>query len=95
MWVDKNSYHILRLEGEPAKSPSFWVKDVHLVLEFGEVAGMWLQTQTLALAHLRFGGEYKLTSQDLGYNVSRSTAVGPNSAGRRRHSSAVMAASVR
>jgi hypothetical protein len=95
MWVDKNSYHILRLEGEPAKSPSFWVKDVHLVLEFGEVAGMWLQTETLALAHLRFGGEYKLTSQDLGYNVSRSTAVGANSKGRRRHSSAVIAASVR
>jgi hypothetical protein len=95
MWVDKNSYHILRLEGEPAKSPSFWVKDVHLVLEFGEVAGMWLQTHTLALAHLRFGGEYKLTSQDLGYNVSRSTVVSTNSVRRRGRSSAMMAASVR
>ena len=95
MWVDKNSYHILRLEGEPAKSPSFWVRDVHLVLEFGEVAGMWLQTHTLALAHLRFGGEYKLTSQDIGYNVSRSTTMNPNSSGRRRRSAAVMAASVR
>lgn len=95
MWVDKNSYHILRLEGEPAKSPSFWVKDVHLVLEFGEVAGMWLQTETLALAHLRFGGEYKLTSQDIGYNVSRSTVVGTNSPVRHRHSSAMIAAGVR
>jgi hypothetical protein len=70
------------------------VKDVHLVLEFGEVAGMWLQTETLALAHLRFGGEYKLTSQDIGYNVSRSTVVGTNSP-RRRHSSAMIAAGVR
>jgi hypothetical protein len=75
IWVDKNSYRILRIEGDPAKSPSFWVKDVHLILEFGEVAGMWLQTETLALAHLRFGGEYKITSQDLNYDVSRSVAV--------------------
>jgi hypothetical protein len=95
MWVDKNSYHILRLEGEPAKSPSFWVKDVHLILEFGEVAGMWMQTHTLALAHLRFGGEYKITSQDLGYNVSRSALVGKNSVVSHRHSSAMIASSVR
>lgn len=93
IWVDKNSYHILRMEGEPAKSPSFWVKDVHLVLEFDEVAGMWLQTETHAMAHLRFGGEYKITSQDIGYDVSRAVAV--NVRARRRHSSAMIAASVR
>jgi hypothetical protein len=95
IWVDKNSYHILRLEGDPAKSPSFWVKDVHLVMEFGEVAGMWLQTETQALAHLRFGGEYKLTSQDLGYDVSRAVAANNTPAVRHRHSSFAMAASVR
>jgi hypothetical protein len=96
IWVDKNSFHIVRMEGEPAKSPSFWVKDVHLVLEFDEVAGMWLQTETHAMAHLRFGGEYKITSQDIGYDVSRPVAasVRPVAAHRRR-SSALMAASVR
>ena len=93
IWVDKNSYHIVRMEGEPAKSPSFWVKDVHLVLEFDEVAGMWLQTETHAMAHLRFGGEYKITSQDIGYDVSRAVAV--NSRAHRRRSSAMIAASVR
>jgi hypothetical protein len=93
IWVDRNSYHIVRMEGEPAKSPSFWVKDVHLVLEFDEVAGMWLQTETHAMAHLRFGGEYKITSQDIGYDVSRAVAV--NVRPHRRHSSAMIAASVR
>ena len=95
LWVDKSSYHILRLEGDPAKSPSFWVKDVHLVLEFGEVAGMWLQTETSALAHLRFGGEYKITSQDLSYDVSRAVAVSSTPSARHRHSSFAMAASMR
>ena len=95
LWVDKNSYRILRLEGDPVKSPSFWVKDVHLVLEFGEVSGMWLQTQTLALAHLRFGGEYKLTSQDLDYDVTRSVVANGHRNVSRGHSSAMMAASMR
>lgn len=95
IWVDKDSYRIVRLEGEPVKSPSFWVKDVHLVLEFGEVAGMWLQTDTQAMAHLRFGGEYKITSEDLNYDVSRAVAVNARPAvPRRRHSSAMLAVSV-
>jgi hypothetical protein len=95
IWVDKNSYHIVRMEGEPAKSPSFWVKDVHLVLEFDEVAGMWLQTETHAMAHLRFGGEYKITSQDIGYDVPPAiTANVRRVAAHRRHSSALMAAGV-
>lgn len=95
LWVDRDSYHILRVEGEPAKSPSFWVKDVHLVLEFGEVSGMWLQTETHAMAHLRFGGEYKITSHDLDYDVSSAVAANARPAPPRRHQSAIVAASVR
>jgi len=96
IWVDKNSYRILRMEGEPAKSPSFWVRDVHMVLEFAEVAGMWLQTETYATAHLRFGGEYKITSQDLTYDISQAIAANTRPVPlRRRHSSAMLAAGIR
>ena len=96
IWVDKNSYRIVRLEGEPIKSPSFWVKDVHLILDFSEVAGMWMQTEIQALAHLRFGGEYKIISRDLDYDVARSEASDrrPITLHRRR-SAAFMAASMR
>ena len=96
IWVEKNSYRIIRMEGEPAKSPSFWVKDVHLILDFGEVAGMWMQTEVHALAHLRFGGEYKIVSHDVDYDVVHSVASNthPNMR-RRRHSPAIIAASVR
>jgi hypothetical protein len=66
------------------------------VLEFDEVAGMWLQTETHAMAHLRFGGEYKITSQDIGYDVSRAVAANVRpAAAHRRHTSALMATGVR
>lgn len=96
IWVDQDSYRILRIEGEPAKSPSFWVKDVHVIIEFAEIAGMWMQTGTQAMAHLRFGGEYRIVSHDLDYDVSQ--AVAANTARRgahRRHSSAIMAVGMR
>ena len=93
LWVDKDSYRILRIEGEPAKNPSFWVKDVHVILSFNEVAGMWMQTETHAVARLRFGGEYKLTSHDLNYDVTRELAANSRTARpHRRHSTAIIAA---
>ena len=96
LWVDKDSYQIVRLEGDPVKSPSFWVKDVHLVLEFADVAGMWLQTETNAMARLRFGGEYKITSHDVDYDVAHAVAVNASPAApHRRHQSAMVAASMR
>ncbi|HWY68515.1 MAG TPA: hypothetical protein VNX88_07600 [Terriglobales bacterium] len=96
IWVDQGSYRILRIEGDPVKSPSFWVKDVHVVIDYAEVAGMWLQTQTQAMAHLRFGGEYKIISHDLNYDVAQTVAATtPAARARRRHSSAIMAVGVR
>lgn len=95
IWVDKDSYRILRIEGEPAKSPSFWVKDVHVVLEFAEVAGMWLQTTTKAMAHMRFGGEYRIVSRDVNYDVAQTVAANSAAPSRRRHSSAIIAVRMR
>jgi len=77
VWVDADSYRILRLDGEPQKSPSFWVKDVHLTLDFGDVSGMWLQTHTQAMAHVRFAGDYKMYSRDTRYDTAPMLASAP------------------
>src|SRR5207249_2632549 len=42
IWVDASTFMIHRTEGQPAKSPSWWVRDVHIVLVYGNVNGMWL-----------------------------------------------------
>jgi hypothetical protein len=31
IWVDAEDYAIVRIEGTPAKKPSFWIKHVHFV----------------------------------------------------------------
>jgi hypothetical protein len=69
VWVDSSTYEIRHVEGEPTRNPSFWIRDVHISLDFGDVAGMWLQTATHASAHIRFAGDYSMYSRDLSYET--------------------------
>jgi hypothetical protein len=64
-WVDQNTYLIRRIEGELAKSPSWWVKKALVVIEYGTVEGMWIQTKSVADAKLRMIGDYKMVAQNV------------------------------
>src|SRR5947199_16986 len=44
LWVDAERFSIRQVEGELAAAPSWWVKNVHLVLTYKDVDGMWIQT---------------------------------------------------
>lgn len=68
-WIDAETYHPLRIEGEPAKSPSFWVKNLKLSLTFGKVGDMWLQTGTQAVANVRFLGQHTMIARDVNYDL--------------------------
>jgi outer membrane lipoprotein-sorting protein len=68
LWVDAETYNIHRIEGNPAKNPSWWIRDLHLLISFAEVDGMWLRTFTYAVANVRFKGKYEMVARDLEYN---------------------------
>jgi hypothetical protein len=75
-WVDKSSLLVLHIEGETAKSPSWWVRSVQIKLSFGDLSGTWLQTGMEAVADVRLFGTHTLTSRILDYrgsDVSAST----------------------
>lgn len=85
-WVDQSSYLIRRIEGELAKSPSWWVKKALVVVEYGNVEGMWLQTKSVADAKLRMVGDYKLVSENVDLRAADTVATArtPRSSFRRR-----------
>jgi hypothetical protein len=64
-WVDPSTFLITRIEGEPAKSPSWWVKSLHITIDFGRTEGMWLPLETRATADLRLLGKQTLTAENL------------------------------
>jgi hypothetical protein len=75
IWVDANTYLIHRIEGEPVKSSSWWLRDVRIVLLFGYVGEMWMQTSSESTADVRIAGQYKMISQDVRYKIDQSSPV--------------------
>jgi hypothetical protein len=67
-WIDQHSFLIRRIEGDLAKSPSWWVKQVHVDLGFTSSQNTWLEISMEAVADVRCFGEQKLTSRVLDYD---------------------------
>ncbi len=75
IWVDANTYLLRRFEGELAKPPSWWVRDVSLTFAYGDVGGMWLQTATEAAADVRILGRSTMVSHDVKYKFTELVAT--------------------
>jgi hypothetical protein len=75
IWVDAKTYLLQRVEGEPVKSSSWWLRDVRIVLLFGYVGEMWMQISSESTAEVRIVGQYKMTSQDLSYKIDQPSSV--------------------
>jgi hypothetical protein len=93
-WVDTTTFQVQRVEGEPAKNPSWWIKELKLVLTFRNVDGMWLQTGSEADAHVRFAGRYQMLAQD--ERITTATALAKaaprRTSQRRKHRATPMVA---
>ena len=63
VWITKDGFHLKRIEGEPAKNPSFWTKHISFVSDFEPVKGVWLHVRTVARVTIRWRGEYNIRSE--------------------------------
>jgi hypothetical protein len=72
VWVDTRTFRIQRIEGTPAKKPSWWLKDLNITLQYTDLDGLWLPTYMKSTAVVRFAGRYLLTGQDVGLQPSAS-----------------------
>jgi hypothetical protein len=54
IWVDAEDFALARAEGEPAKKPSFWTKNIRFVQIYQKAGSLWfpLSTQSVTEAHL-------------------------------------------
>lgn len=65
IWVDANTFRIRRIEGIPSKSPSFFIKDLHLTIQYADVHGSWLPVSFDAHARVLFSGLYSISAHNL------------------------------
>lgn len=72
IWVDAHSSRIRQIEGVPARSPSFWLTDLHITLQYGELGGMWVPVTFDAIARVRILGEFTLDGLSVKPSESKS-----------------------
>jgi hypothetical protein len=77
IWVDAKTYRIRQIVGVPLKTPSFWIKDINVTVQFADVSGMWIFVSVDAIATVRFLGIFTLTSRDLAPPITTAKAPGP------------------
>src|SRR5579872_525184 len=64
-WVDANTFHIRRVEGIPAKSPSFWIKGIYITLQLGRLGSLWVPISFDAVGAVRVLGQFTLDGIDI------------------------------
>jgi len=73
--IDEHTFLVRQIEGEVAQAPSWWLKTVHLKIEFADFNGTWLQTNMEAVADVRLVGVHTLTSRILDYQGAAEVAT--------------------
>ncbi|HEY0796330.1 MAG TPA: hypothetical protein VGD64_11165 [Acidisarcina sp.] len=69
IWVDAEDFAVSRIEAEPARNPSFWIKKTEIHHRYGKVGEFWLPMQNHTETRTRLGGVADLTIDYLDYRV--------------------------
>lgn len=61
IWVSEDDFAVVQVQGEPAKNPSWWINRASFNWKYGRHGRFWLPERSVAVSHVRIGGEAKLT----------------------------------
>jgi hypothetical protein len=70
IWVNAKDYSIVRVEGQPAQNPSFWVHDVHFIHTYQRVGQFWFASSTHSTSEIRIFGRSELTIENSNYALN-------------------------
>jgi len=75
IWVDAQDFAVTKIEGEPAKNPSFWTKETRIEQIYSKVGEFWLPRSNRSATTVRLGGHATFT---IDYGDYRITAAAPS-----------------
>jgi hypothetical protein len=70
IWVNDQNFSIVRIEGQPAKTLSWWTPKVNFVYRYKRVGDFWLPELNETVTDVRVFGRSILTIQYKDYNVT-------------------------
>ena len=75
IWVDANDFAVIRIEGAPAKNPSFWTKEIKIEQIYAKVGEFWLPISNKSSSNIRFGGHANFTIEYKDYQITNAAAL--------------------
>jgi hypothetical protein len=72
IWVDAEDYAIVRIEGQPSKNPSFWIKSVHFTHEYQKLGVFWFPARDISVSDVRIVGTTEMRIYYFDYAVTES-----------------------
>ena len=70
VWIDATDFAVTRIEAEPAKNPSMWIKRTVIHHEYEKIGEFYLPKLNRTVTDVRMGGEAVLTIHYLDYQLS-------------------------
>ncbi len=61
IWIDAEDFAVVRVEGQPAKNPSFWTNSVHFVQQYHKSGDFWFPFSTESVTEARIFGKTEVT----------------------------------
>jgi len=79
IWVDGRDFAVTRIQAEPAKSPSFWVKKSEVNHRYEKVDEFWLPAENKTDSWIRLGGHAVLSIEYQDYKITEAAPLdGPS-----------------
>jgi len=70
IWVDANDFAVTRIEAEPARNPSVWIKKTEIRHVYRKIDEFWLPQQNYTVTVVRLGGRAILTIDYQDYRIA-------------------------
>jgi hypothetical protein len=75
IWVDSGDFAVVRMEGEPGKNPSFWIKKTEIQHRYMKVNRFWLPAENHTESVIRLGGKATLSIEYRDYKITKATPL--------------------
>jgi hypothetical protein len=86
IWVDAEDYALARVEGEPAKNPSFWTRKVNFVQQYHKDGFFWFPLLTTSVTDARLFGTTDVSIRYFDYKpIAASPRIAPDSSFMEAH----------
>jgi len=75
IWVDAKDFAVVRIEGEPAKNPSVWIKKTEVRHRYVKVNNFWLPSENHTESFIRLGGRAILSIEYKDYKITKAAPL--------------------